>query len=71
VLVSAANASDGFDLRCELREKLIVFLRAEFPDALPRTRGELTLHGAAADGFANRLAGDSETRSPRIAAGRR
>jgi hypothetical protein len=43
VLVSAANASAAFDLRCEVREKLIAFLRAEYPDALPRARTELTL----------------------------
>ncbi|HEY1545012.1 MAG TPA: mechanosensitive ion channel domain-containing protein [Xanthobacteraceae bacterium] len=54
VLVSAANSSSSFDLRCELREKLIAFLRNECPDALPRTHGELTLHEIAADGRANR-----------------
>src|SRR6185312_14226513 len=55
VLVSAANSGDVFDLRCEMREQLITFLRDEFPDALPRTRGELTLHGSAMDSsIANR-----------------
>ncbi len=38
VLVSAANASAAWDLRCEMREKLIAFLRAEHPSALPRSR---------------------------------
>jgi hypothetical protein len=32
-------------LRCELREKMLARLQAEYPDALPRLRGELTLQG--------------------------
>src|SRR5262249_3094271 len=40
VLVSAANASAAFDLRCEMREKLIAFLRSEHPESLPRARIE-------------------------------
>ena len=87
VLVSAANAGAAFDLRCEMREKLIAFLRNECPEALPRTRGELTLHEFAADGTANRDmanrdmanrdtanrgdGGSATAQPPRIAAGRR
>ena len=37
-LVSARNPGQAWDLRCEVREKLIGFLQAEFPDALPRQR---------------------------------
>jgi len=40
VLVSAANASAAFDLRCEMREKLIDFLRSQHPESLPRSRNE-------------------------------
>jgi small-conductance mechanosensitive channel len=40
VLVSAANASAAFDLRCAVREKLIEFLRSEHPESLPRSRNE-------------------------------
>lgn len=40
VLVSAANASAAFDLRCEVREKLIAFLRSAYPESLPRSRNE-------------------------------
>jgi small-conductance mechanosensitive channel len=36
ILVSAADSSKCWDLRCEVREKLIQFLRTEYPDALPR-----------------------------------
>ncbi len=37
-LASAANAGDAWDLRCELREKLIAFLQSECPGALPKRR---------------------------------
>jgi small-conductance mechanosensitive channel len=37
-LVSARNAPQSWDLRCEIREKLIAFLRNEMPEALPRDR---------------------------------
>ena len=37
-LVSARNASQTFDLRCEVREKMLAFLKTEYPDALPRDR---------------------------------
>ncbi len=38
VLVSSTNASRNFDLRCEVREALIEFLRAKVPESLPRVR---------------------------------
>lgn len=37
-LVSGRNASQTFDLRCEVREKMLAFLRDAHPDALPRQR---------------------------------
>ena len=40
-LVSARNSGDAFDLRCEVREKLIAFLQKEYPYALPRQRAEI------------------------------
>lgn len=40
VLVSAGSSPRAFDLRCEVREKLIGFLQREYPDALPRLRAE-------------------------------
>ncbi len=39
-LVSANNASATWDLRCEVREKLVEFLQREYPSALPRRRYE-------------------------------
>ena len=40
-LVSARNAPQSWDLRCEMREKLIAFIRDEMPEALPRDRAIL------------------------------
>jgi small-conductance mechanosensitive channel len=37
VLASAADAASSWDLRCELRENLIAFLRVHHPYALPRS----------------------------------
>jgi hypothetical protein len=37
-LVSARNAPQSWDLRCEIREKLLAFLRKDMPEALPRER---------------------------------
>ncbi len=37
-LVSAANPGKTFDLRCEVREGLIEFLRRQYPESLPRLR---------------------------------
>jgi small-conductance mechanosensitive channel len=39
-LVSADNASALWDLRCDVREKLVDFLQREYPMALPRRRYE-------------------------------
>ena len=35
-LVSSENASKNFDLRCQIREGLIKFLRSRYPESLPR-----------------------------------
>src|SRR5262249_5482808 len=42
-LVSAADASSAWDLRCEVREALIAFLQREYPHVLPKCRTELTV----------------------------
>ena len=41
-LVSASDASKAWELRCIVREKLIEFIREEYPDALPKLRTEFT-----------------------------
>ncbi|HEY5037134.1 MAG TPA: mechanosensitive ion channel domain-containing protein, partial [Chthoniobacterales bacterium] len=38
VLVSSADAGKNFDLRCQVREGLIEFLRSRHPESLPRVR---------------------------------
>jgi len=40
-LVSAGNAPAAWDLRCEVREKIIEFLQREYPHALPRRRNDV------------------------------
>jgi small-conductance mechanosensitive channel len=40
VIATARTSGDAFDLRCELREKLIAYLQAELPNALPHRRQE-------------------------------
>ncbi|MCQ8240667.1 mechanosensitive ion channel family protein [Rhizosaccharibacter radicis] len=40
MLVSARNAPQAWDLRCFVREKMLMFLQSEHPEALPRTRLE-------------------------------
>lgn len=52
VLASSADAPSSWDLRCEIREQLISFLKANYPSALPPPSappasldGELTLGG--------------------------
>jgi small-conductance mechanosensitive channel len=39
-LVSAVDSSKAWNLRCEVREKLIEFLQREYPQCLPRLRAE-------------------------------
>jgi hypothetical protein len=40
-LMSAADASAAWTLRCEVREKLVDFIKREYPQALPKVRAEL------------------------------
>ncbi len=41
-LVSSADASAAWDLRCIVREKLVEFLQRQQPDCLPKTRAQIT-----------------------------
>ena len=50
IIVTARSSGDAFDLRCELREKLIGYLQAEFPNALPHRRQETIGAPAGAPG---------------------
>jgi small-conductance mechanosensitive channel len=70
VLVSAADSSTAWDLRCEMREKLIAFLRAEFPESLPRARADVVLNDTSAAG-ANRPEAQTPRPAPPRASGAR
>lgn len=37
-IMTAADAGRAFDLRCDVREAMLAFIREEMPEALPRTR---------------------------------
>ena len=55
ILVSASNAGRAFDIRCEVREKLIAFLQEAYPAALPRLRAEFSPAASKEDGVASAL----------------
>jgi len=40
-LVSADSAPSAWDLRCEVRERLLAWLQRQHPEALPRLRTEM------------------------------
>jgi small-conductance mechanosensitive channel len=40
-LMSASDASAAWNLRCEVREKLIEYVQKNYPDGLPKVRAEL------------------------------
>jgi small-conductance mechanosensitive channel len=48
ILASANTAPKTFDLRCEVREKLIDFIQREYPHSLPRVRTEGAANGNGA-----------------------
>jgi small-conductance mechanosensitive channel len=41
ILVSASTSSRTFDLRCEVREKLVAYLQMDYPQSLPQMRMKL------------------------------
>jgi small-conductance mechanosensitive channel len=42
-LMDVRNASDAWDMRCLVREKLVEFLQKNYPGSLPRHRGEFQM----------------------------
>ena len=40
-LMSAPDASNAWDLRCHVRERLIEYIQRHYPDCLPRARAEI------------------------------
>jgi hypothetical protein len=41
-LMSAGDSSTAWDLRCYVREKLVLFLQQQYPNSLPRLRAEVS-----------------------------
>jgi hypothetical protein len=50
MLASASTSGRAFELRCEIREKMIAFVLQRYPDALPRVRTDLSDQRAEARG---------------------
>ena len=64
LLVSARNSGDAFDLRCQVRERMLDFLVRMHPQALPRVRTQLQRGpDVPAAGVAAQAVG-SDVRSP-------
>jgi len=51
-LISAANSSNQFDLRCIVREKMVTFIQQNYSDAFPRTRFSATSRPESTDNSA-------------------
>jgi hypothetical protein len=51
-LMGAADASNAWNLRCTVREKLIEFLQKHYPNGLPRVRAEVENRKVAQGGCA-------------------
>lgn len=49
MLVSSTDSGKNFDLRCQVREGIICYVQAHYPEALPRWRGELDRSHAGPD----------------------
>ena len=54
LLMSARNSGDLFDLRCAVRERMVDYLNAQHPEALPRVRASLS-RGTEEDSDAERM----------------
>jgi small-conductance mechanosensitive channel len=62
-LMSTVDSNSAWDLRCEVREKLLEFVQSKYPQCLPRSRNELPEIQArvvSADGNSTSLTRSSE-----------
>ncbi len=57
-LLSARNAGTAFDLRCEVREAMMNYLRSDMPQALVRSRHSIEAGQALAGNFTRPSAGE-------------
>jgi small-conductance mechanosensitive channel len=58
VVASAADSGDAWNLRCEIRERLIAYLQEHYPWALPRIRATLESGSVAATSVGAHEAGE-------------
>jgi small-conductance mechanosensitive channel len=60
LLMSAADSGKLWNLRCDMRERIIEFIKNEHPDALPRRRLEASIHApeAGPDDMSSRRAAE-------------
>jgi small-conductance mechanosensitive channel len=66
ILVSARNSGESWDLRCEMREKIITWLAAAYPEALPKLRADtraMETTAVARPGAADNLSHNTKRRS--------
>jgi hypothetical protein len=42
VLATTADSSKGWDLRCDIREKLIAYIQKNHPQSLPQFRTQIS-----------------------------
>lgn len=49
VLATAADSGKAWNLRCEIREKIIELIQSKHPQGLPRLRGDLIATNAHAE----------------------
>ena len=61
VLVTTANSSLGWDLRCKVREALVDFMQREYPQHLPLMRAEIGTPWNSAPPRPDEAAGRTET----------
>ena len=50
VLATSADSSKSWDLRCQIRERLITYIQRNHPEGLPRSRADIAEFRAAAAG---------------------
>jgi hypothetical protein len=48
--MSAHNSPTAWDLRCEIREKMLVWMQEDCPEGLPRLRNDVTAAVHASSG---------------------
>ncbi len=70
-LFSVRNSSDQWDLSCLVREKMVEFIRANYPDAFPRTRFSAVAEFPAAGDAGPHDMEEKKTRQPQQAPSRK